>query len=66
VGDFYRGCQHFHGRYYTGKVVDCMSSTCKTSAHHKHKTARACLCPTVITEARRVQNLIHAPYEGCA
>ncbi|KAI0683953.1 hypothetical protein BC835DRAFT_1294494, partial [Cytidiella melzeri] len=66
VGDFYRGCQHFHGRYYTGKVVDCMSPTCKTSAHHRHKTSRHCLCIAVSTELRRVQNLIHTPFEGCA
>ncbi|GJE93023.1 hypothetical protein PsYK624_091820 [Phanerochaete sordida] len=66
VGDFYRGCQHFHARYYTGEVTDCKAEECKTSSNHMHKTARRCDCSTVVTELRRVQNMIQMPHEDCA
>ncbi|KAH9936905.1 hypothetical protein B0H21DRAFT_698934, partial [Amylocystis lapponica] len=65
VGDFHRGCQHFHGRYYTGEKTDCNSAACKTSRAHKHAPAMACSCKTVVTELRRVQNLIHARHAEC-
>ncbi|KAI0669032.1 hypothetical protein C8Q78DRAFT_224898 [Trametes maxima] len=47
IGDYYRGCKHFHGRYYTGEKVDCGSQTCKTSAAHIHPPTMNCRCPTV-------------------
>ncbi|KAF8064206.1 hypothetical protein FPV67DRAFT_1451433 [Lyophyllum atratum] len=53
VGDFYRGCGHFHGRYFTGETKDCKSEECRTSVMHKHKTARNCRCPEVIDEERK-------------
>ncbi|KAF8556778.1 hypothetical protein OG21DRAFT_1436516 [Imleria badia] len=65
VGDYYRGCGHFHGRYYTGEVTDCNSQRCKTSKSHMHKTATNCGCPTVVTEDRRIQNLFQMPHPDC-
>ncbi|KIM57011.1 hypothetical protein SCLCIDRAFT_17068 [Scleroderma citrinum Foug A] len=65
VGDYYRGCGHFHGRYFTGHVIDCNSSGCKTSQAHRHKTAPNCGCPKVVTEDRRVQNLFQTPHPDC-
>ncbi|CAL1697451.1 unnamed protein product [Somion occarium] len=64
VGDYHRGCQHFHGRYYTGQVTDCNSENCKSSKAHKH-TARNCGCIAVVTDDRRVQNLIQTKHEDC-
>ncbi|KAL4071538.1 hypothetical protein V8B97DRAFT_1960664 [Scleroderma yunnanense] len=65
VGDYYRGCGHFHGRYFTGDVIDCNYSGCKTSKSHRHKTAINCGCPEVVTENRRVQNLFQTPHPDC-
>ncbi|KIL64537.1 hypothetical protein M378DRAFT_162982 [Amanita muscaria Koide BX008] len=65
IGDYYRGCGHFHGRYYTGETSDCHSSCCKTSTYHKHKTAINCGCPEVITEKRKIQNLFQVPFPEC-
>ncbi|TFK27320.1 hypothetical protein FA15DRAFT_666616 [Coprinopsis marcescibilis] len=65
IGDFYRGCGHFHVRYYTGETLDCGSDSCKSSASHKHKTANNCGCPEVVMEDRRVQNMFQAPFPEC-
>ncbi|EGN94706.1 hypothetical protein SERLA73DRAFT_187763 [Serpula lacrymans var. lacrymans S7.3] len=65
VGDYYRGCGHFHGRYFTGEMSDCNASRCKTSKSHMHKTAPNCGCPSVVTEDRRVQNLYQTPHPDC-
>ncbi|KAJ2914901.1 hypothetical protein MD484_g5526, partial [Candolleomyces efflorescens] len=65
IGDFYRGCGHFHVRYFTGETLDCGSTACKTSASHKHKTANNCGCPEIVIEERRVQNMFQAPYPEC-
>ncbi|KAF8346585.1 hypothetical protein F5887DRAFT_882893 [Amanita rubescens] len=65
IGDYYRGCGHFHGRYYTGETKDCGSTACKTSGSHKHKTAPNCGCPEVITEERKIQNLFQIPFPEC-
>ncbi|KAG6864799.1 hypothetical protein C0991_007055 [Blastosporella zonata] len=54
IGDFYRGCGHFHGRYFTGEVKDCESSECRASAMHKHKSTRKCQCPEVSVYAYMV------------
>ncbi|KAI9453807.1 hypothetical protein HD554DRAFT_2207594 [Boletus coccyginus] len=65
VGDYYRGCGHFHGRYFTGEVSDCNSPRCKTSKSHMHKTALNCGCPPVVTENRRIQNLFQMLHPDC-
>ncbi|GBE87234.1 hypothetical protein BKA93DRAFT_816010 [Sparassis latifolia] len=65
VGDYHRGCQHFHGRYYTGERTDCNSEKCKTSQAHKHLPTQRCNCPAVVTDRHRVQNMIHAPHPDC-
>ncbi|KNZ77329.1 hypothetical protein J132_05757, partial [Termitomyces sp. J132] len=65
IGDFYRGCGHFHGRYFTGGVTDCGSTECKASAMHKHKTIRNCPCPEVIDEDRKIQNMFQVPFADC-
>ncbi|KAF8968773.1 hypothetical protein BDZ97DRAFT_1797979 [Flammula alnicola] len=65
IGDFYRGCGHFHGRYYTGETMDCGSDICKTSRAHKHKTANNCGCPEVVIEDRRIQNMFQIPFPEC-
>ncbi|KAF9784775.1 hypothetical protein BJ322DRAFT_869527 [Thelephora terrestris] len=64
VGDYYRGCGHFHGRYYTGEVQDCNSTNCKASKAHKH-TARNCGCINVVTNVNRVQNMFQAKHPDC-
>ncbi|KDQ24671.1 hypothetical protein PLEOSDRAFT_34021 [Pleurotus ostreatus PC15] len=46
IGDYYRGCQHFVGLYYTGERTDCNSPKCGVSAAHRH-TAPNCPCPKV-------------------
>ncbi|KAG2046336.1 hypothetical protein BDR06DRAFT_899431, partial [Suillus hirtellus] len=65
VGDYWTGCGHFHGRYFTGVTSDCGSLRCKTSASHMHKTARNCGCLSVVTEDRRVQNLYRTRHPDC-
>ncbi|KAF9478569.1 hypothetical protein BDN70DRAFT_879804 [Pholiota conissans] len=65
IGDFYRGCGHFHGRYYTGEITDCGSATCKTSVAHRHRTANNCGCPQVVDEDRKIQNMFQHPNPEC-
>ncbi|KAF4568412.1 hypothetical protein EYR40_010181 [Pleurotus pulmonarius] len=65
IGDYYRGCGHFHGRYYTGEIHDCLRDTCKSSAKHKHKTARNCGCPEIVTDDNQVQNMFQANHPEC-
>ncbi|KAI0776622.1 hypothetical protein BD413DRAFT_468330 [Trametes elegans] len=65
IGDYYRGCKHFHGRYYSGEKTDCGSPTCKTSAAHVHPPTMGCRCPTVATERRRVQNMYQTKHPDC-
>ncbi|KJA22108.1 hypothetical protein HYPSUDRAFT_41233 [Hypholoma sublateritium FD-334 SS-4] len=65
IGDFYRGCGHFHGRYFTGEYVDCLSQICKTSSVHKHKSATNCGCDEVVTEDRKIQNMFQIPFPEC-
>ncbi|KAF9528835.1 hypothetical protein CPB83DRAFT_813401 [Crepidotus variabilis] len=65
IGDFYRGCGHFHGRYYTGCIIDCKNDKCKTSGSHKHKSASNCGCAEVIDDDRRVQNMFQIPFPEC-
>ncbi|TBU24842.1 hypothetical protein BD311DRAFT_780691 [Dichomitus squalens] len=65
IGDFYRGCQHFHGRYYTGERVDCRSPKCKTSAAHAHSPTIACRCQAVVVDKKTVQNMIQAKHPDC-
>ncbi|KIK09426.1 hypothetical protein K443DRAFT_82365 [Laccaria amethystina LaAM-08-1] len=65
IGDFYRGCGHFHGKYYTGETMDCGSDCCKSSNSHKHKTANKCSCPEIVIEERRVQNLYQTHHADC-
>ncbi|TFK37570.1 hypothetical protein BDQ12DRAFT_684901 [Crucibulum laeve] len=65
IGDFYRGCGHFHGRYFTGETLDCGSDSCKTSSAHKHKTTKACTCPEIVMEERRIQNMFQIPFPEC-
>ncbi|KDR65334.1 hypothetical protein GALMADRAFT_131408 [Galerina marginata CBS 339.88] len=65
VGDYYRGCQHFHGRYYTGQVISCDDKFCKTSPFHKHKTTKNCTCAEIVVEDRRVQNLFQVAFVKC-
>ena len=46
---YYAIIKHFHARYYTGEVKDCLSELCKTSSSHKHQTAKRCDCAAVRT-----------------
>ncbi|KAF5329438.1 hypothetical protein D9619_008992 [Psilocybe cf. subviscida] len=66
IGDFYRGCGHFHGRYYTGEKKDCGNAACKTSRAHKHKSSTvACNCPEVVQEDRKIQNMFQINFPKC-
>ncbi|EKM75399.1 hypothetical protein AGABI1DRAFT_80003 [Agaricus bisporus var. burnettii JB137-S8] len=65
VGDYYRGCGHFHLRYFTGKVSDCDLTVCKTSKKHAHGNKKNCDCPEVIVEDRKVENLFQNPFSQC-
>ncbi|TFK97839.1 hypothetical protein BDV98DRAFT_573885 [Pterulicium gracile] len=65
VGDFYRGCGHFHNDYYTGDVADCGSEVCKSSAAHKHKTARECGCKAFKEDDTKLRNLFRVSHESC-
>ncbi|RDX49027.1 hypothetical protein OH76DRAFT_621036 [Lentinus brumalis] len=66
IGDYYRGCQHFHGRYYSGERVDCMSPKCKTSTAHIHNPNLGCRCATIVTNRNKVQSVIHAKHPDCS
>ncbi|KAI0363931.1 hypothetical protein BV20DRAFT_1039655 [Pilatotrama ljubarskyi] len=59
IGDYYRGCKHFHGRYYTGEKTDC------AGAMHVHPPTMSCRCPTIATEKRRVQNMYQTKHSDC-
>ncbi|KIM35733.1 hypothetical protein M413DRAFT_53245, partial [Hebeloma cylindrosporum] len=65
IGDFYRGCGHFHGRYYTGEILDCNSPICKTSQRHMHKTAPNCGCLEIVVENRKIQNMFQIQFPKC-
>ncbi|PCH42870.1 hypothetical protein WOLCODRAFT_73818, partial [Wolfiporia cocos MD-104 SS10] len=65
IGDYYRGCQHFHGRYYSGERVDCGSPDCKTSRSHKHPKGTNCGCTAVATDRQRVQNMFYTHHPDC-
>ncbi|KAH8109598.1 hypothetical protein DFH11DRAFT_1691130 [Phellopilus nigrolimitatus] len=64
-GDYYRGCQHYVVRYYSGERADCGSPDCKTSSEHRHKTARDCLCPKVHSDNRKVVNMFQFKCDTC-
>ncbi|OSX56953.1 hypothetical protein POSPLADRAFT_1158044, partial [Postia placenta MAD-698-R-SB12] len=66
IGDYYRGCQHFHGRYYSGESFDCHSENCKTSQAHKHARGTNCTCKPVIIDRNRVQNMFYTHHPDCA
>ncbi|KAL4268586.1 hypothetical protein AB1N83_001803 [Pleurotus pulmonarius] len=55
IGDYYRGCQHFVGLYYTGERTDCNSPKCGVSAAHRH-TAPNCPCPKQDEDDRKVED----------
>ncbi|KZT05089.1 uncharacterized protein LAESUDRAFT_656729, partial [Laetiporus sulphureus 93-53] len=65
IGDYYRGCQHFHGRYYSGEVFDCNSPDCRTSQAHKHSRGLNCRCPSVSVDRQRVQNMFYTKHPEC-
>ncbi|KAF8904698.1 hypothetical protein CPB84DRAFT_1772608 [Gymnopilus junonius] len=65
IGDYYRGCGHFHGRYYTGETLDCNNVLCKSSRAHKHKSATNCGCQEVVIEDRKIQNMFQIPFPEC-
>ncbi|TDL25499.1 hypothetical protein BD410DRAFT_813289 [Rickenella mellea] len=64
-GDYYRGCQHYVRRYYTGNRTDCLEEDCKTSSAHKHKTARDCGCPQVKEDDQKIVNMFQCKCESC-
>ncbi|KAI0725549.1 hypothetical protein C8Q72DRAFT_588578 [Fomitopsis betulina] len=65
IGDYYRGCQHFHGRYYSGERKDCNYSYCKKSSAHIHALGTNCSCPEMRTDYNRVQNMFYTKHENC-
>ncbi|KZT67899.1 hypothetical protein DAEQUDRAFT_712829 [Daedalea quercina L-15889] len=65
IGDYYRGCQHFHGRYHSGERFDCNNPHCKTSSAHVHSQGSNCGCPAVETDRNRVQNMFYTKHEDC-
>ncbi|KAF9450497.1 hypothetical protein P691DRAFT_810174 [Macrolepiota fuliginosa MF-IS2] len=65
VGDYYRGCGHFHQRYYTGAVTDCGLAVCKTSKQHSHGSSKDCDCPEVVVEDRKVENMFQSAFGQC-
>ncbi|KAF9496771.1 hypothetical protein BDN71DRAFT_1388705 [Pleurotus eryngii] len=64
IGDYYRGCQHFVGLYYTGERTDCNSPKCGVSAAHRH-TAPNCPCPKQDQDERKVRNMFQVSCDAC-
>ncbi|KAI0753679.1 hypothetical protein C8Q74DRAFT_1320184 [Fomes fomentarius] len=65
IGDYYRGCGHFHGRYYSGERVDCRSSKCKTSSAHAHAPTVSCRCSAIVKDKNKPQNMFQGKHPDC-
>jgi len=64
-GDYYRGCQHYVKRYYSGEKKDCGSLECLNSESHKHHRSEICRCADNKIDEQRVANMFQFKCDPC-